>query len=235
MDGQSIYSTNTITPSKNEPGCYYVQGQEWQASARKPRLPSLRAGGQRAALRRARSRRHRSATPGQHLVPQTSRSSVRAGRSHASHSRPSPSTHTRATPPQQQQVGARYTLVKVLGTGSFSCVCLAIDNETQEQVRARVRVRRVLCVCRRRLCDDGRRRRRPTADDDGSTLTRNVPHTPHHTPNTLRRSRSSASATCSPAPRTPSACCVRCERGGGVCACWRVCVGGAWATRSRGA
>ena len=32
MDGQSIYSLNTITPSKDEMGVYYVQGQTWQAS-----------------------------------------------------------------------------------------------------------------------------------------------------------------------------------------------------------
>lgn len=32
------------------------------------------------------------------------------------------------------QVGSRYTLVRVLGTGSFSCVCLAIDTQTNEKV-----------------------------------------------------------------------------------------------------
>ena len=33
------------------------------------------------------------------------------------------------------QVGTRYTLLKVLGSGSFSSVVSALDNDTQEKVR----------------------------------------------------------------------------------------------------
>lgn len=32
------------------------------------------------------------------------------------------------------QVGTRYTLLKVLGSGSFSSVVSAVDNDTQEKV-----------------------------------------------------------------------------------------------------
>lgn len=34
------------------------------------------------------------------------------------------------------QVGERYEILKLLGTGSFSSVCLALDNFTGEKVRA---------------------------------------------------------------------------------------------------
>jgi serine/threonine protein kinase len=35
------------------------------------------------------------------------------------------------------QIGSRYTLVRVLGYGSFSAVCLAVDQETGEKVGGR--------------------------------------------------------------------------------------------------
>lgn len=40
------------------------------------------------------------------------------------------SSHPHTTP----QVGSRYTLLRVLGYGSYSAVCLAVDNETGEKV-----------------------------------------------------------------------------------------------------
>ena len=44
-----------------------------------------------------------------------------------------------ARPPAcRPQVGARYTLLKVLGYGSYSAVVLALDNTTGERVRARL-------------------------------------------------------------------------------------------------
>eukprot|EP00879_Flechtneria_rotunda_P008475 GHRR01008879.1.p1 GENE.GHRR01008879.1~~GHRR01008879.1.p1 ORF type:complete len:383 (+),score=100.07 GHRR01008879.1:588-1736(+) len=62
---------------------------------------------------------------------------------------------------QQWSVGSRYSLIKVLGSGSFSSVVLAVDNETQEQVALKrvpdvllnseyaKRVLREVCILRR--------------------------------------------------------------------------------------
>lgn len=41
------------------------------------------------------------------------------------------------------QVGERYKLVKLLGSGSFSSVCSALDSLTGEQARPKQRV----CIC----------------------------------------------------------------------------------------
>lgn len=61
----------------------------------------------------------------------------------------------------QWQIGSRYTLVRVLGYGSFSAVCLAVDQETGEKValkrvadvlqspEATKRVLREICILRR--------------------------------------------------------------------------------------
>ena len=43
--------------------------------------------------------------------------------------------HSRLHPPTAPQVGSRYTLLRVLGYGSYSAVCLAVDATTGEQVR----------------------------------------------------------------------------------------------------
>jgi serine/threonine protein kinase len=44
-------------------------------------------------------------------------------------------SHTKTPPSSKLQVGDRYDLVRLLGSGSFSTVCLAVDKETGEEVR----------------------------------------------------------------------------------------------------
>jgi hypothetical protein len=45
------------------------------------------------------------------------------------------------------QVGTRYTLLKVLGCGSFSSVVAALDNDTGEKVRQQQQVQLWLLLC----------------------------------------------------------------------------------------
>lgn len=45
--------------------------------------------------------------------------------------------HLDLSPAPAPQIGSRYTLVRVLGYGSFSAVCLAVDQETGEKVGGR--------------------------------------------------------------------------------------------------
>lgn len=54
---------------------------------------------------------------------------------------PLPTFHSLRSPPNHPgcllhpQVGARYSLLKILGYGSYSAVCLAMDHTTGEKVR----------------------------------------------------------------------------------------------------
>jgi hypothetical protein len=160
MDGQSIYSLNTITPSKDETGVYYVQGQTWQVSIFVCRGEECR---RFCAAPKPPTRARRRVDVKLQTLP-----CFVSPRKAAAQAMCLACFFAEADAPQTHntKVGARYTLVKVLGTGSFSCVCLAVDNETQEQVRGRVCV--VLCaaVCasaRNNALTSRRRRRRATS------------------------------------------------------------------------